>query len=278
MNRRIAWHGLRLLLRVSLAIGMILFGISKVIPVQMPAPELSTYLLRVGELSPARMLSTFLGYSPAYQRFTGLAELLGGVLLLARRTTLLGALISAANLVMACALALCYGAPWKLPSFLLLLMAVLLIAPDLRRLADLLVFDRAVEPVEETRSRFDRLVPLLGLAVIVWSSVSAIREYRQLDRPTPPISPMYGVWNVEEGPETWRRVIFEKPGVLDVEHAIGSRTSYRIDPDDLTFDRPEPGVLLLDGEVAGLRTRAKLRRMNLLGDRFHWILDPEEEE
>ena len=274
MNERIAWQGLRLLLRVALAIGMIHFGISKVIPVQMPAPELSTYLLRVGELTPARMLATFLGYSPAYQRFTGLAELLGGVLLLARRTTLLGALISAANLVMACALALCYGAPWKLPSFVLLLMAVILIAPDLRRLADLLVLDRAVEPAEETRSRFDRLVPLLGLAVIVWSSVAAIREYRHLDRPKPP---MYGVWNVEEGPDSWRRVIFEKPGVLDVEHAIGSRTSYRIDPDRLTFDQPESGVLLLDGELDGLRTSAKLRRMNLLGDRFHWILELEEE-
>lgn len=270
-------HGFRLLLRVSLAIAMIRFGIYKVIPVQIPPPELSTYLLRVGELTPFQMLSTFLGYSPAYQRFTGVAELLGGVLLLARRTTLLGALISAANLVMACVLAVCYGAPWKLPPLLLLLMAVVLIAPDLRRLADLLVFDRAVEPAEETRSRFDRLVPLLGLAVIVWSSASAIREYRQLDRPSPAVSPLYGVWNVEEGPDTWRRVIFERPGVLGVEHAIGSRTSYRLDPKGLAFDRPEPGVLLLDGEVDGLRTRAKLRRMNLLGDRFHWILVLEEE-
>lgn len=275
MSRRIAWQGFRLLLRVSLAIAMIRLGIYKVIPVQIPPPELSTYLLRVGELTPARMLATFLGYSPAYQSFTGVAELLGGVLLLARRTALLGALISAANLVMACALALCYGAPWKLPSLLLLLMAVTLIVPDLRRLADLLVFDRAVEPAEETRSRFDRLVPLLGLAVIVWSSAGAMREYRQLDRTKPPL---HGVWNVEEGPDTWRRVIFEKPGVLDVEHAIGSRTSYRLDPGRLMFDRPEPGVLLLDGELNGLRTRAKLRRMNLLGDRFHWILELEEEE
>lgn len=273
MNRRIAWQGFRLLLRVSLAIAMIRFGIYKVIPVQMPPPELPTYLLRVGELTPAQMLATFLGYSPAYQRFTGVAELLGGVLLLARRTTLLGALISAANLVMACVLAFCYGAPWKIPSFLLLLIAVILIAPDLRRLADLFFFDRAVEPAEETRSRFDLLVPLLGLAVVVWSSVGAVREYRQIDRPKPEL---YGVWNVEEGPDTWRRVIFEKPGVIHVEHAIGSRRNYRIDP-NLSMDQPEPGVLLLGGELEGQPTTAKLRKMKLLGDRFQWILVIEEE-
>lgn len=274
MNRRIAGQGFRLLLRVTLAVAMIRLGIYKAIPVQIPPPELSTYLLRVGELSPARMLATFLGYSPAYQSFTGVAELLGGVLLLARRTTLLGALICAANLVMACALAFCYGAPWKLPSFLLLLMAVILIAPDLRRLADLLVLDRTVEPAAETRSRFDRLVPLLGLAVIVWSAAGAMREYRRIDRPEPAL---YGVWNVEEGPDTWRRVIFEKPGVIDVEHAIGSRTSYRLDPQRLTFDQPKPGVLLLDGELGGRPTTAKLRKMKLLAAKFRWILVIEEE-
>ena len=156
----------RLLLRFTLAIVMISSGIARLIPVQIPPPGLFDLLRRFGELTPMEELWTLVGASRSFQSFTGAAGLAGGLLLLLPRTALAGALISAANLVMAVTLSLCYDLPFKLYVFHLFLVSVLLVAPDLRRLANLFLLDRAVEPAEEppTPARAQTLLLVLSLA------------------------------------------------------------------------------------------------------------------
>jgi uncharacterized membrane protein YphA (DoxX/SURF4 family) len=235
----------RLLLRFSLAVAMIVYGITKAIPNQMPFPRSFTLLQRVGDLSPMRLLWTFMGASPAYETFTGLAELLGGVLLLVPRTTLLGALICVADMTMVFMLNMCYDVPVKIMSFHYLLMGIILVAPDLRRLADLFLFNRPVQPAVTTplfeRKRLDRAVQVLfflfGLYGIGASLVEARERY---ERQNPPKPPLAGVWNVEEitidgqkvsrlvDPDLWRSVTFEKPGAMSVESLRGSRTGYAV--------------------------------------------------
>jgi hypothetical protein len=83
-----------------------------------------------------------------YTSFTGAAEVLGGALLFFRRTTTLGALIVAgvmANVVM---LNVCYDVCVKLGSLHILLLALVLLAPDARRLVDFFVCNRAVRPAD----------------------------------------------------------------------------------------------------------------------------------
>src|SRR5689334_2383433 len=128
---------------------MIASGIVRLIPVQMPPLRPLDQLQRLGELTQGELLRTVVGASPIFQSFTGLAALVGGVLLLFPRTTLAGALICAANLAMAVTLALCYDLPTKLYVSFLLVLALLLITPEWRRLADLFLLDRAVEPPRE---------------------------------------------------------------------------------------------------------------------------------
>jgi hypothetical protein len=291
--------GFRLLLRFSLAIAMISSGIPRVIPVQMPAPLPSDLLQRLGELTPMRLLWTFLGASPIFQSFTGFAGLLGGVLLLVPRTTLAGALICGANLTMAVTLSLCYDLPFKLYLFHLLFMSVLLIAPDLPRLANLFLLNRTVEPAETPPlsargRRVQTLLLLLCLIVSGWSLLDAVRRYRRLNPPKPPL---YGVWTVEDlavenggaGVKPWRWVIFEDPGALDVALRTGGRRRYALGLDlekrtmvldhqgAFSFSEPETDVLVLDGRLDGYRTRARLRRMILTASWFHWLFEPEDE-
>jgi hypothetical protein len=288
---------LRLLLRCGLAVVMIGSGIDRLIPVQMPAPGPFDLLQRLGELNAMRLLWTFLGASKAFQSFTGVAGLVGGLLLLAPRTTLLGALICGANLQMAVVVSLCYDLPFKLHLFHLLLMSVLLIVPDLPRLANLILLNRAVEPAGEpplsARGRIaQRLLVLICLGVIVWSLQGAVRRYRRLNPPRPPL---YGVWTVEDvapksedaGVSQWRWVVFEEPGALDAVLKVGSRQRHALDLDlkrktmildhqtELNLSEPEADVLVLDGLWDGHPTRAKLRRMRLTTPWFHWILRPE---
>ncbi|HYN20822.1 MAG TPA: hypothetical protein VE078_07680 [Thermoanaerobaculia bacterium] len=299
---------MRFLLRSWLALVMIGDGIVKAIPVQMPAPGVADLLLPLGDLTPARLLWTFMGASPIFQSFAGLAELLGGVLLLLPRTTLLGALICAANLLTAVVVSLCYGLPVTLYLFFLLLASVFLAVPDLGRLVNLLFFNRAVEPAAPPPRLFERkwrdrapqvLLVLVALVAMGRSFVFAADQYR---RNHPPRPPYYGIWLVEEisvdgdpvltEMSQWRWVIFENPGVLEAELMVGARKRYALELDverkamrigrrgggELRITEPEPDVLHLEGKLDGRRTWATLRKMQLLGDRFHWILEPEEEE
>lgn len=272
---------------------MIASGIVRLIPVQMPPLRPLDQLQRLGAFTQWELLRTTVGASPVFQSFTGLAALLGGVLLLFPRTTFLGAVICAANLSMAVTVALCYDLPFKPWVFTLFFLALALLAPDLRRLVDLLLLGRAVEPSEEppVPGRWPgRLLPLLGLGVLVVGAAVAVPRLLRLHPPEPPF---YGAWNVEEllvdgeeaaDPRRWRRVVFQDPGALDVQLAIGSRKRHALGLDlagktmtvggaRLSFQEPEEGVLVLEGRLDGRITRAKLRRMLLSDPWFHWIAD-----
>ncbi len=260
----------RLMLRFSLGLAMIAYGASKVIPNQMPAPFPFVLLQRVGELTPMRLLWTQVGASPAYETFTGLAELLGGVLLLAPRTTLLGALICAADMTMIFMLNLCYNVPVKIMSFHYLAMAVILLVPDLRRLAGLFLFNRTVEPAPAprlfTRRRADRaaqiLFSLFGLYVLCTSLYHSRQRYESRQAVLPP---MYGAWEVEEftvdgkavppssGAAGWRWAAFQRSDAFMVELTNGTRRGYPLAVNRAkrtmrlgTYQRDAAGKVLVD--------------------------------
>jgi uncharacterized membrane protein YphA (DoxX/SURF4 family) len=233
-----AWF--RLLLRLALGLAMINYGTFKTIPAQMVAPPpLSVLTQRVGELTRMRMLWISMGASPQYETFTGLAELLGGVLLLVPWTVRLGALVCVADMMNVFVLNMTYDVQVKLYSFHLLAMGLLLAAPDLPRLANLLLFNRRVEPAPpqplSSRKWLDRvphvLLLLLGLYAIGAGFGRAREVYGQFHPPQPPL---YGVWNVEEyavdgkevppstDPQGWRSVLFQKRGSITIERSIGS--------------------------------------------------------
>jgi hypothetical protein len=126
---------------------MLSYGWMTLIPVQMPAVGPERLLNALGDTSPMGLLWSLMGASPGYQMFAGFGEALGGTLLLWRRTTLMGALILCGILANVVALNLAYDVPVKLYSGQLLVMALFLVAPHARRLADLLVLNRPAHPI-----------------------------------------------------------------------------------------------------------------------------------
>ena len=144
--------GLRIYIRYALAATMISYGMFKVIKSQFPFPGPGRLVEPYGESSPMGLLWTFMGYSVPYNVFAGTSEILGGVLLFSRRTTTLGALVSAAVMSNVVMLNFSYDVPVKQYSSHLLLMAVFLAAPDLRRVFDFFVLHRATRLVTLPRS------------------------------------------------------------------------------------------------------------------------------
>ena len=139
-------HWLRVYVRYVLASAMLGYGMLKVFKSQFPAPTGLRLMEPYGDSSPMALLWTFMGFSTPYTIFVGSAEVLGGIFLLFRRTTTLGALIVLAVMSNVAMLNFCYDVPVKLYSLHLWLMAAFLFLPDLPRFADFFLWNRPTLP------------------------------------------------------------------------------------------------------------------------------------
>jgi len=196
---------LRIYVRLVLGAFLAYYGAGKVIKVQFPPIPLSTLVERYGDSSPMALLWTMMEYSTPYTFFTGAVEMLAGILVLAPRLTMLGSLLGAAALGNVFMLNICYDVPVKLFSFHLLMMAVLLLAPDFRRLTSFFVLHRSLEavPLRPLFSRRWMNRTLLGLQLafaVLLPSIALLFSYQfgnalGILGPKPPL---YGIWSVEE--------------------------------------------------------------------------------
>jgi len=170
-------------------------------------------------------LWTFMGYSKPYTIFTGVGEVIGGVLLFFRRTTTLGALIVCGMMANVVALNFSYDVGVKIFSSLLLFLAMFLLVPDLRRLMNVFVLNRPIPaanlegPVPKYWMRNTRIVlhTVLVVLSVYWLAGPSLQGPRE--RGPRPKSPFYGLYQVEAFIENgrplelndanWRRVIFE---------------------------------------------------------------------
>jgi hypothetical protein len=256
------------------------------------------------------MFWTFMGVSMAYTIFSGLAEMVGGLLLAFRRTTLLGALVCIAVLTNVVLLNFCYDVPVKLFSSHLLALAVFLALPDLGRLTNLLVFNRKVEPAA-LRTLFatkwlDRGGLVLRSIFIFGCAAFLLVQAYEISQRRASTSQLHGLWNVEEfildgqprpplitDELRWRRVVFDTPHVMAV--LLGdSRERFHLELDsgahalaltklddpgwtsELSYQRLDPHLLALDGIFDGRKIQARLRkaeepRFRLVSRGFHWI-------
>jgi len=127
-----------LYLRFVLGITVITYGIDKVIPVQMSHPSLPMLTEPFGNTSRFNVLWGFMGMSPGYMIFTGAFELIGGLMLFFRRTTVAGCILLIFILANVVALNWFYNVGVKMFSMQLLVFALFLLAPYLKTLLQFL--------------------------------------------------------------------------------------------------------------------------------------------
>jgi len=120
----------RYILRIFLSFVMIRYGVGKIFPLQMSRPSLAVLNEPLGQSSPMTLLWTLVGLSPAYQISSGVLEAISGVLLLFKRTALVGALIGFIVMVNVTLLNLCFDVPVKLGALLISFALTVIIAPD----------------------------------------------------------------------------------------------------------------------------------------------------
>jgi hypothetical protein len=165
---------LRFWTRYYLAFTLMGYAFAKIFAMQMPVPTTFQLEEPFGDASPMTLLWTFMGASPAYEHFTGYAELAAGLLLLFRRTQLLGALTAAGVMLNVVLLNLCYDVPVKILSSTLLMMALFLVVYDLPRLTAV-VLRRPSPPAQEPKPAWaESLAPRWRWALVAAEVVAAV--------------------------------------------------------------------------------------------------------
>ena len=116
-----------LFLRVALVSQMFVYGFAKVVPLQIYFPFPFKFLEPLRDFSPMGLLWSSIGVTPAYEIFTGCAELTGAILLIFPRTVTLGALVCLADTIQVFVLNMTYDVCVKLLSLQLILMSLVLL-------------------------------------------------------------------------------------------------------------------------------------------------------
>jgi hypothetical protein len=109
---------------------MVIYGLAKVFPFQMPPPSIAILNEPAGNMAPMTFLWNLIGLNPVYEIICGSAEVLGGILLFYRRTALAGALFSSFVVTNVVLYNFCYDVPVKLFAVNLLLGCIFLALPD----------------------------------------------------------------------------------------------------------------------------------------------------
>ena len=192
----------QLYLRFYLAMTMFWYGFMKVYPLQRIPISVSQLDLPYGMQLPITMIWHFLGYSETFTRFAGWAEVVGASLLLWRRTVTLGALVLTGVLATVVVVNFCYGVYVKFYSSHLLVISLILLLEDGKRLLNVLILNKATQPVSYTpffkKTIWRRTFSILLLALIAcmyyklasensWSYAKEISKAR----------PLKGIYQVE---------------------------------------------------------------------------------
>ena len=237
-----------IILRYFLASTMIVYGLYKVIPLQFSEPKFYTLLQPYGESSPMGIFWTMMGASEGYTIFAGLMEVIGGALLLHRKTKLLGCLVAIGVLTNVVAVNFFYDIPVKLFSTQLLLIAKLLIYPSLGRLSKAVLTHGAIREKKKTtlfeKNKWKIIRPAVKwgfIFIFVFFTLQQILEYKVQTQKKLPLYGLYEISHLVVNRDTvktkvidsltWQYVTIEFDKSLQIQYTDDSRKGYELELD-----------------------------------------------
>ncbi|MCK8493990.1 DoxX family protein [Spirosoma sp. RP8] len=233
-------YWLRVVLRYRLSIGVIAYGFIKLFPLQAPLPSISNLNTPYGDFTAWKLFSLSLGIVPSYESFLGLVEILGGLLLLNRKTTAIGTLVVIPFLGNIFVSNLAYEGGEYVYSFLLTTFALFLFAFDAIRLLRLVSLEQPTLPnrfrpvFSEQWQRYGRLAlksAFIFFAVVVYGykTYAAYKTGPYQFPQSPGLAGAAGLYDVAEfsvagkaipyantDPVRWQDVVFETWNTISI--------------------------------------------------------------
>lgn len=199
-----AFYWFLVVLRVFLVAAMLLYGFVKVFQIQFQQPSFVKLLQPMGDYSPMGLAWTFMGYSKGFGMFAGIMEILGGVLLIWRRTSTLGAFIIIGVMTQVAMMNLMFDIPVKLFSIHLVLMAIIIFITDAKRFTSVFITNRATETYKYyhpvTSKGYHKIInifkkillPIILIAGCILSYLGQLNISDENHRPE-----LYGIWKTK---------------------------------------------------------------------------------
>ncbi len=237
-NRLYYW--LRVLVRYRLAVGILAYGFLKFFPEQSPLPSLSHLNTNYGDFSAWKLFSISLGVVPTYESFLGFVEIVGGLLLLHRKTATIATLIILPFTGNVFFSNLAYEGGEYVYSLYLINLALFLFSFDAIRLFNLLSLEKATAPnrfhpvFAENWQRTGRLVAKVSFIIFFvffygYQTYAGHQKGSYQYPQQPGLAQAAGIYNVSRfkvnGKELpysktdslrWKDVVFEKWATLSI--------------------------------------------------------------
>ena len=199
---------LRLIVRLALGVALLRYGFIKVFPIQFPTPPLAVLNEPVGNASPTMLFWSLYGIRPHFVMLLGWTEVIAGLALLFRRTAFFGSTLAFIVMANVALLDVTFNVPVKLYSLSLLVMAAVLLAPDLTSIIRFLFSPKPVAAIQNwspptsgaTPRRILWGVELLITALACWQFASgtyAVWKMKEQSAKNPPA--FTGGWLVQSG-------------------------------------------------------------------------------
>ncbi|WP_299117729.1 DoxX family protein [uncultured Winogradskyella sp.] len=219
-------------LRFFIIAAMLLYGFVKVFQIQFQPPSFVKLLQPMGEYSPMGLAWTYMGYSKGFGMFAGLMEIIGGVLLVWKRTATLGAFIVIGVMTQVAMMNLMFDIPVKLFSIHLILMAGVIFMTDIKRFTSVFIKNNSTEsynfyhPI--TSKSYHKVIrnikivvlPIVLIAGCLLSYLGQLNISDQNHRPA-----LYGIWEAKSfvrnndtvpplvtDSHRWRYLLIERKG------------------------------------------------------------------
>src|SRR5450432_273138 len=290
----------RTYLAYYLFLALNLYAFEKMIPSQMPYPNVDELLSPVGNQSRFRIVWNFIGSNTAYSIFTGVCELIAALLILFRRTRVFGCLFMTTVLINVVCLNFFYNIPVKISCSQLLLTTLFLLAPYVPRLWQ---FFYKLKPVSLAEKAYRFTTPwknvLLFLLLLgpAWASFGSIKHslfMNKRDKESRKNQKLYQVNVFVKNTDTlppllndtlrWKRFALtayrkDKEAIIYNMHDEGDYYNYDIDsikrtitlhdnPDTNTwhifhYNNPGPGLYELTGTWKKFPIHVEMKALNI---------------
>ncbi len=298
-NQLLYWF--LIVLRISLICAMFLYGFVKVFQVQFPSPSLVRLLQPLGDFSPMGLAWTYMGYSKGFGMFAGFMEILGGLLLIPKRTQTLGAFIIMGVMLQVAMMNFMFDIPVKLFSIHLIVMAGIIFMTDSTRFVQVFLNNSATKvhqyytPVKDTsyaNTIFWVKIIGLGLLLIVGTIFGYTTEQSRSNENNQPY--LYGIWEATQviknhdtipplvtDSTRWRYLIIERKNRAMVKYMDDNKSNFKFKLDtlaqkismyasnkdtvrhNLRYTYPSNSLLELEGILENDTIQIMLKRKNL---------------
>jgi hypothetical protein len=232
---------------------MFSYGFYKIYPLQFSSPSLSRLIQPYGESSPMGIAWTFMGASKGYTFFSGLAEIVGGLLLIFRRTRTLGGLVCFGVILNIFMMNMCYDIPVKIFSFHLLLFSFLIFIQDWKRIFAVFFTKQTTTP-RSFPKYFKKRKINIGATVLKVVFISYILYFNIDDAVAanklygsnvkkPAMYGIYDITHIEKNQDTipllitddnlWKRFVIQRKGYFSAYQMDSKRARFKLELDTI---------------------------------------------